>query len=201
MPEPYLAPSLARLEHAIDTRWPRRDRSSDGWIGDKAHRARKSDHNPDPPSMVVRAIDLDKDGLHIPTVLASMFLHPSIRYVIHAKRIWHVNNLFKPKEYTGSNDHGGHVHGSVEHTNIGENSSVPWPMISAKPVWPTLKPGMLSTAVRQLQAYLNGHMAGLRLDGDFGPVTLKAVRAFQRRHRLKVDGWVGPETLKALRTK
>jgi lysozyme family protein len=201
MPEPYLAPSLSGLQHAINTRWPHRDHSSDGWIGDKAHAARTSDHNPDPVTGVVRAIDLDKDGVHIPTVLTSMFLHPSTRYVIHRRRIWHIDNLFKPKDYTGSNPHTEHVHDSIEHSKVAENSSAPWLMIATAPAWKTLKSGMVGTSVRQAQAYLNGHMASLVVDGRFGPATLAAVRAFQRRNGLKVDGWLGPQTLGALRTK
>jgi peptidoglycan DL-endopeptidase CwlO len=36
-------------------------------------------------------------------------------------------------------------------------------------------------------------------DGDFGPITLAAVKAFQRSHGLVVDGQAGPDTLAALR--
>ncbi len=36
-------------------------------------------------------------------------------------------------------------------------------------------------------------------DGDFGPITLAAVKAFQRAHGLVVDGQAGPDTLGALR--
>jgi len=201
MPEAYEAPSLDRLEKALNRRWPKRDRSSDGWIGDKAHQSRTSDHNKDPKTGVVRARDTDKDGVHIPTVLASMFLHPSTKYVIHAKRIWHIDKLFKPKVYTGSNDHAGHVHESIQHTRAAENSAAKWELIETVPSWRTLKLGDRNMSVRQLQAYLNGHMASLAVDGRFGAGTLAAVKAFQRRHKLKVDGWVGPQTRAALRTK
>jgi len=48
------------LRKQIDKRWPKRDRRSDGWIGDAAHRGRVSDHNPDKRGWV-HAIDIDAD--------------------------------------------------------------------------------------------------------------------------------------------
>ena len=39
---------------------------------------------------------------------------------------------------------------------------------------------------------------GLAVDGDFGPMTERFVREFQRRVGLSVDGVVGPNTEKAL---
>lgn len=201
MASPYLAPSLARARTAINTRWPGRDKASDGWIGDKAHQSRTSDHNP-AASGVVRALDIDKDGVHIPTVLAAFLLHPATRYVIHNKRIYHRDDRFKPKKYTGSNDHSGHAHESIEHTKAAENSKAAWAPISSAFTWPELKQGSKGTAVRQLQAYLNGHGASLALDGDFGPGTRSAVLAFQRKYTPSdVDGVVGPKTVLALRTK
>ena len=49
-----------QLRKQIDKRWPSRSRRSDGWIGDSAHAARRSDHNPDARGWV-HAIDIDAD--------------------------------------------------------------------------------------------------------------------------------------------
>lgn len=202
MAAPYLAPSLARARTSINSRWPGRDKSSDGWIGDAAHQSRTSDHNPDPPSMVVRALDIDKDGVHVPTVLAAFLLHPEVRYVIHGRRIFHVDARMKPVAYTGSNPHTGHIHCSIEHTKAAEASKADWDPITANFVWSMLEKGSEGLPVKQLQAYLNGHGYSLALDSDFGPATDSAVRAFQRRHTPDdVDGVVGPKTTLALRTR
>jgi hypothetical protein len=48
------------LRNQIDAMFPRRDKKSDGWIGDRAHQARASDHNPD-SSGWVHAIDIDEN--------------------------------------------------------------------------------------------------------------------------------------------
>lgn len=196
----YEAPVLVRLKDDLNMRWPGRDHRSDGSIGDAAHAARSSDHNP-AASGVVRARDIDKDGIHVPTVMAALLLHPSTRYVIYSRKIYHIDNLFKPKVYTGSNPHTGHLHVSIEHTKAAEVSKMHWSPIWSPFSWPTVKPGQAGTAVRQLQAYLNGFGAALALDGRYGAGTLKAVKAFQKAKKLDVDGWVGPATQKALRTR
>lgn len=69
--------------------------------------------------------------------------------------------------------------------------------------------GQSGPQVRQLQERLNalGAKPKLAVDGKFGPLTLAAVRAYQRTHKdsagrpLKVDGLVGPKTTSALRLK
>lgn len=53
-------------------------------------------------------------------------------------------------------------------------------------------------AVKALQLALRAAGAAVSPDGDFGPVTLQAVMAFQRRKRLGADGKVGPLTGRAL---
>jgi hypothetical protein len=50
------------LRAQINKRWPTREKTSDGWIGDRAHAARKSDHNLDAHGWV-HALDVDADLL------------------------------------------------------------------------------------------------------------------------------------------
>lgn len=57
---------------------------------------------------------------------------------------------------------------------------------------------MTSGCVTELQNLLNRDGARLRVDGDFGALTLAAVQTFQRRHGLVADGVVGPLTKRAL---
>ena len=60
---------------------------------------------------------------------------------------------------------------------------------------PLLKRGSSGTAVRQLQEALKeaGHDPG-PIDGEFGPATEAAVRAFQQDKGIAVDGIVGDIT-------
>jgi peptidoglycan L-alanyl-D-glutamate endopeptidase CwlK len=64
---------------------------------------------------------------------------------------------------------------------------------------PTLKPGATGPEVKKLQKKLKalGCNPG-RIDGAYGPVTMAAVRAFQRSRGLPADGIAGPQTLAAL---
>lgn len=55
-----LAKAAQTLRAQINRRFPKRDKTSDGWIGDTAHAKRKSDHNPDSRGWVY-AIDIDED--------------------------------------------------------------------------------------------------------------------------------------------
>jgi GH25 family lysozyme M1 (1,4-beta-N-acetylmuramidase) len=63
---------------------------------------------------------------------------------------------------------------------------------------PTLVEGDTGPAVQTLQTRLNVWGAKLTVDGDFGPETLAAVKAFQTAQKLTVDGIVGPQTWAAL---
>jgi ribosomal protein S18 acetylase RimI-like enzyme len=50
------------LRAQVNKRFESRDKASDGWIGDRAHAARKSQHNPDAKGWV-HALDIDADLL------------------------------------------------------------------------------------------------------------------------------------------
>ncbi|WP_051900092.1 peptidoglycan-binding protein [Streptomyces aureus] len=58
--------------------------------------------------------------------------------------------------------------------------------------------GQSGGCVATLQALLNGKGQHLDVDGEFGPLTLAAVRSFQSSAGLSVDGEVGPDTKSAL---
>src|ERR1700730_2776325 len=63
---------------------------------------------------------------------------------------------------------------------------------------PVLTQGDTGPAVQTLQTRLNVWGATLTVDGNFGPATLAAVKAFQTAQKLTVDGIVGPQTWSAL---
>jgi GH24 family phage-related lysozyme (muramidase) len=63
---------------------------------------------------------------------------------------------------------------------------------------PTLKKGDKGSMVERLQRALAGAGQAVAADGDFGPGTARAVRAFQAAHGLEADGVVGPATWAAL---
>lgn len=59
---------------------------------------------------------------------------------------------------------------------------------------PTLRKGSRGALVTQLQNKLRAKGYNVSADGDFGPKTEAAVKAFQRAKGLRVDGVVGPNT-------
>lgn len=108
----FLSPALARLRLEVNALWPGRSKVSDGWIGDTAHSARKSDHNPDySAGGIVRAIDITNDGIDVDAFVSSVIRDPRTRYVITRGRIWTRENGWQ--KYTGPNGHYHHVHVSV----------------------------------------------------------------------------------------
>lgn len=62
----------------------------------------------------------------------------------------------------------------------------------------TITPGTISGDVKTIQLILAGQGYALDIDGNFGPQTLSAVQAFQRKKGLVPDGIVGPQTWDAL---
>lgn len=128
-----LAPSLRNLFNEIDAAWPNRDRRTDGWIGDAAHQARQSDHNPDSRG-IVHAIDVDKDGID-PMYVVEQCISENrpTEYVIWNRQIWSRTRDFAPRPYTGSNPHTDHIHVSIRYGTAWEAATWSWGIASAVP--------------------------------------------------------------------
>lgn len=123
----YEAPCLVRLRDELNFTHPNRDKSSDGWIGDPAHAARVSDHNPDPvPNGVVRARDSDKDGILTDDLLHIALHDERTEYVIWNGFIWLRSTGFRKQVYTGSNKHTGHMHISIRKGKKYEDDKRNW---------------------------------------------------------------------------
>jgi len=136
--KPRLSKSAIQLREQIDDAFPDRDRTSDGWIGDTRHAARKSDHNPDVLGWV-RAIDIDRDlagkkgkpDLMPDLVDQIRALAKSgdkrISYIIFDGFIYSATYRFRKRKYTGSNQHIHHAHFSFkkEADVLGEFYQIP----------------------------------------------------------------------------
>jgi len=127
------------LRNQINKRWPKRDKRSDGWIGDKTHAARTSDHNPDARGLV-HALDIDKDldpkdpgaaqrlANQIVAYAASGIPGANrIKYVVFNDQIasgTYANSMWK---WRGSGyGHMHHIH--VSFTTKGENNAQTYPL-------------------------------------------------------------------------
>lgn len=141
-----LIPCLVRLRSEFDVIAPDRDRASDGTIGDKAHRQRVSDHNPDETGAVpirdadraeeVHAIDVDDDlrtpGLTMEAVVQFLLARcrsgqeNRLRYVIYNRRIWEASNGWRQRAYVGDNPHTEHAHFSGSYDTAREADTRSW---------------------------------------------------------------------------
>lgn len=125
----YLNRALTNWRNAVNAAYPNRDKTSDGTIGDAAHQASTSDHNPDADGSV-DAWDMDvdlrsgRDAQAIEELKQVFQKHPAARYWIHNRQIAHRNNGWKREYYSGANAHDKHVHWNSEPGY--ENSSLPW---------------------------------------------------------------------------
>lgn len=135
-----LAGSLVTLRNEINNAYPNRSKVSDGALGDAAHSARVSDHNPDAGG-VVRAIDVTQDDpFHTSTPsddvaeAVAEFLRakrdPRTKYVIWRGRMFssyatRTRKAWEWGPYTGPNGHFHHVHISVQPGGQGDDHR-PW---------------------------------------------------------------------------
>lgn len=120
-----LANSLIQLRSQINAVHPDRSKVSDGSIGDTAHAARASDHNPNAAG-VVTAIDITHDPAHLVDghlLSRQLITDKRAKYVIFAGEIWKARTS-KWEAYRGANAHNHHVHVSVKPENY--DDATPW---------------------------------------------------------------------------
>lgn len=128
------ARSLDVFRDEVDALAPDRSTLSDGTLGDTAHAARPSDHNPNAAG-VVRARDITHDPAHgcdcnvlAVEVAALLGKHPALgsgAYVIWNARIISTDRLAEGwRRYSGANPHDHHMHVSVG--TRGYDDMSPW---------------------------------------------------------------------------
>lgn len=144
MTEWRLTHGLDHLRSSVNARWPDRDKASDGAIGDAAHQASVSGHNPDDTAgstpewsgdsdgtAEVRAWDMD-DDLGEPGTTAQMLVDhlrrlpgfaSVVRYMIYNRTMYHSRDGFAPTPYIGSSPHTEHIHFSGAWSNAADENT------------------------------------------------------------------------------
>jgi hypothetical protein len=115
-----VANSLVTLRNQINSMFPGRNKASDGTIGDAAHQAQVSDHNPDKQG-IVRALDVTHDPEHgcdidILSDMLAATRDDRISYIIANGCILSGATGIDPwrwRPYHGSDPHTNHLHLSV----------------------------------------------------------------------------------------
>ena len=212
------ARSLEVLLAEADAANSKRDRRSDGALGDARHRAlgKSTDHNPwviVAGVGVVRARDFDADGLDLAGAFERMRVaaykdprHP-LRgggYLIHAGRIT-APDFSEWREYKGENPHIPYGHVSVSTDRARFDSDRPWNVWTApRPTTPRATPTTPRQDPPRATRDLRGR--GLQLRGELGnagPRVRELQRFLGRVHRgayaeLAADGQWGRQTAGAL---
>lgn len=212
---PRAAHSLTTLLRQINNKYPYRDKASDGGLGDPAHQARLSDHNPDAQG-IYHAYDFDHDpdsnGLDGYTLKRELIASwdSRIKYIIFQRRIWY-GGTRREFYYDGPNAHNLHLHLSVV-SGVGDDPRV-WslPFLgtgSSIPNWTGgtyCKYGDTSERVRRLQTHMTTVYRGYNPytpTGFYGDATRSGIAEFQDRVGISgpdADGSVvGPATMTKL---
>jgi hypothetical protein len=139
-----MKPKLCKAGHQLREQFDDsfdRDRRSDGWIGDSRHSSRPSDHNPDPETGIVRAIDIDRD-VHkggkpdlMPDIADQLRrlakTDKRIAYIIFNGRIASPRLGWRWRTYKGSNPHKHHCHISFTSKGDQDGSFFQIPLLGA----------------------------------------------------------------------
>lgn len=173
---------LRVLLHQLDAMWPT-GTAVDGTIGDAAHAARDSDHNPRDfgyPRQIVLAADIgehieDQGQQLVDALVASRDMR--IAYIIHEDRIWRSYDkpgipAWTPAEYTGWNPHSGHVHLSLLRNRMLFDYTGGWSLLGVEREDTNME---LAKEIQRVLANL-GYYTGA-IDGIFGPMSKGALTA------------------------
>lgn len=132
-----VARALDKLLAQINAYAPHRSKASDGSIGDTAHSARVSDHNPDSRGIVhARDFTHDPKGGFDAHAFARRLANAGdrrIRYLISSRRI--SNPLIgggRWRPYSGANPHDKHAHVSCVYGALEDNTAA-WPGLGDAP--------------------------------------------------------------------
>lgn len=136
MGAPRLVKSLIKFRDQVNRLAPNRSKRSDGWIGDRKHSMRKSDHNPEPDG-TVDAFDLThdpKNGVTIQKVADAIVASKDRRvsYLIcNGKIVSGVGSAapWRWRGYSGANKHTLHLHVSVR--DGPQDDTTPWQIAAA----------------------------------------------------------------------
>ena len=132
-----------QLREQIDDAFPDRNRNApEGWLGDKRHAARVSDHNPLPDSGIVRAYDFNADlgsSKHEAYDLADQLRllarsDKRISYIIFNGKIASWRKNYRWRSYSGINPHKNHVHVSFTALGDHDRSMFRIPLLTGEPI-------------------------------------------------------------------
>lgn len=218
MARPRLVAAGVTLRDQVNKAFVNRDKRSDGWIGDSAHQARKSDHNADSNGWV-HAIDIDEDflGPGKGQVKAREFADQLIKLAREGKdggRLKYVvyENMIASGTYPnqfwvwrkGNWGHTQHIHVSFTEKAQRNGSPFDLPIFSgkepAKPKPPAIDkqyPGIeflqyskRNDHIKRMQRQLikKGFSIPAGPTGYFGAQTVDAVKKFNRTQGWTTDG-------------
>lgn len=204
-----VVPNLNECRDQLNDRFPKRDKTSDGTIGDASHAASSSSHNPDKTGNPeyrdgdskneIRARDVDadlndpdydmEDVVQLWVKLARAGVLWWIRYIIYKGRIWHKKDGYKTREYTGKNKHDEHAHVNSDFTQkADEVTGTDWGLKSLKK-----KP---APAPKPPQPSKPSANEPLVVDGKLGP---KTISRWQKIMGTTVDGKIDKKDSQLIR--
>lgn len=202
-----LAKSLEVLRAQVDATHPDRPKGSDGTIGDRAHRNRKSAHNPDRHD-VVRAWDCTAPvGHEVANALVDN-PDPRLRLVISKGRIateYEYRGIppWTWRRYTGSNPHNTHAHIEVLTDPDVYDQHQQWNLGGEEVVTARRDIEYFQRILARAYPERDGKGPPYNLTGEagrLGPKTVAAIKDWQTRRGIEVTGTLNVTTCCSLQS-